>query len=122
MHKLASPFDRDHTLSISEAQHLASALKVLAEPSRLQLIALLSTGEKTVTRLITDMNSLNKSSKPNGVSQSNISIHLGILHTAGLVTSDRDGSRAWYSLVPNGLMTIAQALALHSDGETDVSA
>ncbi|MGH8020739.1 MAG: ArsR/SmtB family transcription factor [Opitutaceae bacterium] len=63
-------------------------LKLLADPTRLRLIALLAREEVAVTELQEVL----------GMGQSRISSQLALLRQAGLVSDRRDGKRAFYSL------------------------
>ncbi|MDT5119285.1 MAG: ArsR family transcriptional regulator, arsenate/arsenite/antimonite-responsive transcriptional [Mycobacterium sp.] len=100
MRELTSPFGRG-PMPIGEAQRLASVLKALADPSRLQLLALLSAGELTSADLLVRLDRL---------SQPTVSHHLGILRAAGLITSYRIGVFTWHALSPAGLTAVARAL------------
>jgi ArsR family transcriptional regulator len=101
MRKLTSPFGRG-PMPIGQAQHLASVLKALANPSRLQLLALLSVnGKLTSADLLVRLDRL---------SQPTVSHHLGILRAAGLITSCRIGVFTWHALSPDGLTAVARAL------------
>ena len=89
--------------SVQEAQHLATLLKALAEPTRLQLLSLVAAhdgGEACVCDL----------TEPVGLSQPTVSHHLKILVDAGLLTREKRGVWAYYTLVPERMTQIAQAL------------
>lgn len=91
---IAEPMDRP------TAESLAQLLKAVADPARLQLLALIrasETGEACACDL-TD---------PLGLSQPTVSHHLKVLTEAGLVTRDKRGTWAWYSVVPERLDEIA---------------
>lgn len=90
-------------LPVDDANTLAAALKVLADPVRLRLLGLIrsSPGGRALTRDLVD--SLE-------VGQSTISHHLGSLFDAGYVTRERDGRETWYSIEPDGFETIRQLL------------
>lgn len=83
-----------------DAEGLADLLKAVADPARLQVLALLRTcreGELCVADLV----------EPLGLSQPTVSHHLRVLVEAGLVTRRPEGAAAWYSLVPNRLRELA---------------
>ncbi|MBO4204792.1 ArsR/SmtB family transcription factor [Micromonospora echinofusca] len=61
-------------------------LRMLADPTRLRLMWLLSEGEYDVTALVTAL----------GTARPAVSQHLGKLRLAGLVSVRRDGRRAVY--------------------------
>jgi ArsR family transcriptional regulator, arsenate/arsenite/antimonite-responsive transcriptional repressor len=91
---LATPLDR------SSAEDLARLLKAVADPVRLQLLALVRSaagGEACVCDL----------TAPVGLSQPTVSHHLKVLTDAGLLSRERRGTWAWYSLVPGTLDQIA---------------
>lgn len=66
------------------------ALRALADPTRLRLIALLENEELSVNEL----------QEITRLGQSRISTHLGLLNEAGFVTSRREGKRTFYRLDP----------------------
>jgi DNA-binding transcriptional ArsR family regulator len=61
-------------------------LRMLADPTRLRLMALLSEGEHDVTALVAAV----------GMARPAVSQHLGKLRLAGLVSVRREGRRALY--------------------------
>lgn len=94
---LTTPLDRD------TAENLARLLKAVADPARLQLLALLrasDVGEACVCDL----------TGPLGLSQPTVSHHLKVLTEAGLLTREKRGTWAWYSVVPGRLDEIAAVL------------
>ncbi|MCE0536087.1 metalloregulator ArsR/SmtB family transcription factor [Kineosporia rhizophila] len=89
--------------SAEQAQRLAGLLKALAEPTRLQLLSLVAAhegGEACVCDL----------TEPVGLSQPTVSHHLKILVDAGLLTREKRGVWAYYTLVPERVSQIAAAL------------
>jgi len=72
------------------AKHCADMLAALAEPNRISIIECLRTGEKNVTELARMLN----------VEIVNVSHHLGVLRTAGLVLDDKQGRFVIYTLNP----------------------
>lgn len=81
---------------------VTSRLALLADPTRVRLLALLEQQESTVHELSEQMP---------GTPQ-NISRHLCILHRAGIVARRRDGSSTYYSLVDySACRLLDQALA-----------
>ena len=94
---LTEPLSRD------QAADMAGLFKALADPTRLQLLALIKNsddGEACVCDLI----------DPVGLSQPTVSHHLKILTEAGLVTREKRGIWAWYALVPERLSELADVL------------
>jgi len=74
-------------------------LKLISDPTRLRLLALLSREELSVAELQDLL----------GMGQSRISSQLALLRQAGIVTDRREGKKAFYSLHP-GLSTKQLAL------------
>jgi DNA-binding transcriptional ArsR family regulator len=66
----------------------AEVLKTLASPRRLEILHRLAEGPCEVGRLAEEL----------GASQPNISQHLSVLRTAGLVESEREGREVRYRL------------------------
>jgi ArsR family transcriptional regulator len=66
----------------------AEVLKTLASPRRLEILHALATGPIEVGRLAESL----------GASQPNVSQHLAILRSAGLVEAERDGREVRYRL------------------------
>jgi DNA-binding transcriptional ArsR family regulator len=67
----------------------AEVLKTLANPRRLEIIHRLSQGPCEVRRLAEDL----------GAPQPNISQHLAVLRSAGIVDAERDGREVRYRLI-----------------------
>jgi ArsR family transcriptional regulator len=94
---LAGPLDAE------EAQRLAGALKILADPARLRLLSLIQAqpgAEACVCHL----------TEPLGLSQPTVSHHLKVLREAGLVERERRGSWAFYRIVPEPLAALRDVL------------
>lgn len=78
---LTTPLDRP------DAEQVARVLKAVAEPARLQLLALIrSDGERCACDL----------TEPLGLSQPTVSHHLKVLTDAGLLTREQRGQWAWF--------------------------
>ncbi len=91
----------------AEAEDLAAAFKVLADPARLRLLSIVanaSAGEACVCELV----------EPVGRSQPTVSHHLAVLTEAGLVTREKRGRWAWYRVVPERLAVLRDALSAGS--------
>ena len=94
---LAGPLDAD------EADRLATALKVVADPTRLRLLSLIQaqpSGEACVCHL----------TEPLGLTQPTVSHHLKVLLDAGLVERDQRGNWAYFSVVPETLAVLRNIL------------
>ena len=91
-------------LDQESAQNLTSLLKVLADPARLQILSMLASagGEVCVCDL----------TEPLGLSQPTVSHHMKQLREGGFVSSERRGKWIFYSLVPDQIHAVTDALAL----------
>jgi ArsR family transcriptional regulator len=90
-------------LSAQDAAILASTLKAIADPARLRLLSLVAAhegGEACVCDLI----------EPLGLSQPTVSHHLKVLVDAGLLTREKRGVWAYFTLVPEALDSLAAVL------------
>ena len=90
-------------LGTTEAAVLASALKALADPTRLRLLSLIriSPDGRATTGVL---------AHAVGLTQPTVTHHLGALYAEGLVTRDRDGRQTWYAVNPDALEAIRQLL------------
>ena len=88
-------------LGEAEADELAAAFKVVADPVRLRLLSLIAqAGEICSCDLVTLI----------GRSQPTISHHTSMLADAGLVRREKRGKWAWFSVVPDRLAVLRDAL------------
>jgi ArsR family transcriptional regulator len=91
-------------LDEADAEDLAAAFKVLADPARLRLLSMVAaakTGEACACDLV----------GPVGRSQPTVSHHLSMLVDAGLLVREKRGKWAWYRVVPERLQALQAALA-----------
>jgi DNA-binding transcriptional ArsR family regulator len=72
----------------------AAIAKALADPKRLCVVEELANGERSVSDL----------SRCIGCQVPNMSQHLAVLRSAGIVVSRRDGSSVFYRLVDNSVL------------------
>ena len=91
---LTSPLTR------SDADELATLLKAVADPVRLQLLSIIRAAEPQEA-CVCDLTSAVDLSQPT------VSHHLKVLTEADLRTRERRGSWAWFSPVPPRLADIA---------------
>jgi ArsR family transcriptional regulator len=94
---LKAPLDDD------EAESLAAALKVLAEPARLRLVSLIAAqpgAEACICNL----------TEPLGLSQPTVSYHMKVLQEAGVLDRQRRGHWVYFRLRSETLRTLAAAL------------
>jgi len=87
-------------LAMSALQTTTELMRLLSEPTRVRLMAVLAHQELTVAEL-TGVTQLG---------QSRVSTHLGKLREAGLVHDRREGNSSYYSLNDRGMPTEAQRL------------
>jgi ArsR family transcriptional regulator, arsenate/arsenite/antimonite-responsive transcriptional repressor len=102
--ELACPPLLERPLGKREADRVASALKVLAEPARLRLLSLIAAqpgGEACVCHL----------TGPLGLTQPTVSHHLKVLLEAGLVEREQRGSWAFFRVQPEPLAALRDVLA-----------
>ena len=99
-------------LTAAAATDLARTLKAIADPARLRLLSMIAAhegGEACVCDL----------TEPLGLSQPTVSHHLRVLVDAGLLTRDKRGVWAYFTLVPGALDSLADVLS--SRGAAGVS-
>lgn len=93
----------DTPLSEGQADELAGAFRVLADPVRLRLLSMVAAdpaGEMRAADLVA----------PLGRSQPTVSHHLSVLAGAGLLTRERRGREAWFRPVHERLAVLRTAL------------
>ena len=94
----------DAQLSGAEADQLAQAFKVLADPARLRLLGLIASApgaEACVCELVA----------PLDLSQPTVSHHLKVLHDAGLIERKKKGTWVYYRLAPAPLRWLQDVIA-----------
>jgi ArsR family transcriptional regulator, arsenate/arsenite/antimonite-responsive transcriptional repressor len=91
-------------LEAQEADELAAALKVIADPARLRLLSLIQAqpGHEACVCHLTE---------PLGLSQPTVSHHLKVLLNAGLVERDRRGNWAYFRVREEPLAALRELLA-----------
>jgi len=97
----------DAPLDEAEAETLAHAFAALADPVRLRLLSLIANaGEVCACDLLA----------PLGRSQPTVSHHTRTLAEAGLITGEKKGRWVWWSIVPERMAELHDALAAHRRG------
>src|SRR5512140_2057 len=81
---------------------LTQLFRALGDETRMRMVALLAHGELCVCHIETALD----------LNQSTASRQLGILKSAGIVDSRRDGTWVYYRIAPQEHATVAQALAV----------
>jgi ArsR family transcriptional regulator len=93
---LAAPLDT------AEAEDLARAFAALADPVRLRLLSLVAdAGEVCACELL----------EPLGKAQPTVSHHTKALADAGLIIGEKRGRWVWWSIVPERVAMLRDALA-----------
>jgi len=87
----------------SEAERIATGLRAMADPTRVQLLALI-VQSTDARRSVTDL------ALALGLTQPTVSHHLGLMADAGLVTRDQVGRTAWYSIAPTRMADVVDAM------------
>lgn len=90
-------------LTAAEAVQLAVLFKVLGEPTRLQLLSLISaqpSGEVCACELVESL----------GISQPTVSHHLKVMYEAGLLAKERRGTWIYYRIVQEQLIFLQKVL------------
>ena len=88
-------------LGEEEAVVLAKAFAALADPARLRLLSLVAAAPEVCACELVE---------PLRKSQPTVSHHLKVLFEAGLVTREKRGTWVWYSVVPERLEVLRDAL------------
>jgi DNA-binding transcriptional ArsR family regulator len=87
-----------HPLPEPLIELVAQRFRVLGEPMRIKLLDRLREGDATVGELQQAL----------GASQQNISKHLGILHSAGMVSRTKDGNHTRYTISDPGVFELCE--------------
>ena len=90
-------------LGTEDAERVAQALRVLADPARLRLLGLIPAmpGKEACVCHLTE---------PLGLAQPTVSHHLKVLHEAGLLERERRGRWVYYRVLPDALRVLRDAL------------
>jgi DNA-binding transcriptional ArsR family regulator len=80
--------------SETERQRFAAVGRALADPKRLCVLETLAAGERSVGELSRDV----------GCQVPNMSQHLAVLRSSGLVTARRDGTTVYYRLTDSRVL------------------
>ncbi len=87
-----------HPLPDALVELIAQRFRVLGEPMRIRLLDRLRDGDATVQEL----------QEATGASQQNVSKHLGVLLSAGLVARTKDGTHSRYSIADDGVFELCE--------------
>ena len=99
-------------LSSELLEKIARRLKAMGNPVRLQILHSLEDGEKSVSAILEVV----------GGKQANLSEHLNVLRSTGLVTSRRNGSNVCYRIRDEGVFSICRSVcdSLHHEASHEV--
>ena len=75
-------------LKPEELERIAARFKVLGEPMRLKILQAVCKSPRTVTEIVA----------ATGATQANVSKHLALLASAGIVTRQKDGQCVYYGI------------------------
>jgi DNA-binding transcriptional ArsR family regulator len=89
-----------HPLPLPLVDRIAQRFRVLGEPMRIRLLDELRDGEASVQEL----------TQPLGTTQQNVSKHLGVLHSEGVVTRRREGARVLYAISDDSVFEICETV------------
>lgn len=90
-------------LTRDEAQELSQTLRVIADPTRLQLLSMMH-GNEAKEACVTDLADALELTAPT------ISHHLSLMHDAGLLGRERRGRQVWYSIRPERRESVSDLL------------
>nr|WP_300403059.1 metalloregulator ArsR/SmtB family transcription factor [uncultured Rhodococcus sp.] len=90
-------------LSRAQAEDTATVLRVVSDPTRLQILSLIHTSANQRARVTELTVAL-------GLRQPTVSHHLKVMTEAGVVAREPIGREVWYHIVPTRLDAIADLL------------
>lgn len=90
-------------LARADAERLAGLLRVVSDPTRLQLLSMILSAP-AAEACVTDLTS------PLELTQPTVSHHLRVMVDAGLLQRERRGKQVWFSIVPERLAAIGDIL------------
>lgn len=79
-------------------QMVADRFKVMSDSMRLKILSVLQEGELSVNQVV----------EKTGASQPNVSKHLKILQSSGLVARRKEGNSALYSIADESIFTLCE--------------
>ena len=97
------------TLTPELLELLAERFKVLAEPTRLEILACLRRREQTVSGII----------DATGLGQANVSKHLHLLHAHGFVSRRKVGLNVFYSLADPTVFRLCEIVCDRMDADIE---
>jgi DNA-binding transcriptional ArsR family regulator len=94
------PLGVPHPLPEPLAELIAERFRVIGEPLRIMLLDRLRAGEASVGELTGAL----------GTTQQNISRHLAVLHSAGIVARRRQGTRVLYAIADETVFALCETV------------
>ena len=88
------------TLTPRNVERVAARFRALGEPARLRIVQALRGGERCVTDLMNDT----------GLNQANLSRHLQLLSTMGLVSRRKEGLFVFYRLADARVLRLCELM------------
>ena len=85
-------------ISVAMAEVIAERFHLLAEPTRIRILDMLREGPLPVGTLTQRI----------GTSQQNVSKHLGMLHRAGIVAREKDGTLVRYRIADHSVFELCE--------------
>lgn len=86
--------------SINDAKQVARILNCLASPARLMIICSLIDGEKNVTQFAEIL----------GTTMGNISQHLRMLESNGIIEGRREGNKVYYRIISRDVVRLIKEI------------
>lgn len=86
---------------------VADRFKILGDPARLRILSCLTGGEESVSRIVEDT----------GLSQANVSKHLGLLHAVGFVQRRKEGLFTYYALADKAVLQLCDLMCGRIESE-----
>jgi DNA-binding transcriptional ArsR family regulator len=88
----------EHPLPDELVELIAQRFRIIGEPMRIKLLDQLREGPRTVGELAGQLQT----------SQQNVSKHLGVLYTAGIVARRKEGTSARYEIVDGSVFDLCE--------------
>ena len=91
---------------------VAKYFGLLSEPTRLKILHTICNVERSVSEIVATT----------GATQSNVSRHLALLHTAGVVSRRKEHNAVYYSVTDRVFAEVCRTVCVHIAGQIDASA
>lgn len=83
-------------LADTKLETISRALKAISHPLRLQILCTLGSGEVNVQDIVTSV----------GTTQSNISQHLSVMRSKGVLRSRKEANRVYYHIIDEAILRL----------------